>query len=29
MTDAYHTPEYVIEYLADRVGVEPEALRAG
>lgn len=25
--DGYHTPEYVVRYLAERVGVEPERLR--
>lgn len=25
--DDYHTPEHVIEYLADQVGVDPEVLR--
>lgn len=26
--DGYHTPEYVVEYVAAQVGVEPERLRA-
>lgn len=27
MTAGYHTPEYVLEYVAERVGCEPEVLR--